>query len=86
MACTAIALIDPIFARLFFVHLDVDFPLARVMTYTLMDGILLWLAVWDWQHGRRPAVYPAMLIVLVRVQAPAFFLYRLPVGRDIALG
>jgi len=85
MACTALALFDPIFARLLNSHLGIDFPLAQVITYTAMDAILLGLALWDWRHDRRPPVYPAMLAVFVLVQLPTFFLYKLPVWRKVAV-
>jgi len=85
MACTALALFDPIFARLLYNHLGIDFPLAQVITYTAMDAILLGLALWDWRHDRRPSVYPAMLGIFVLVQLPTFFLYKLPVWRKVAV-
>jgi hypothetical protein len=75
MACTALALIDPIFARLFAIHLGVEPPLMQVMTYLLVDGILVLLAYADWRDAR-PPVFARMLGLFVLAQAPTFFIYQ----------
>ena len=84
MACTALTLIDPIFARLFYAHLGVDFPLSQVLTYGLIDVILACLAVWDRRHGRPPD-FLKMLPVFVVEQIPTFFVYTLPSWRTFAI-
>jgi hypothetical protein len=78
IACTALALIDPIFARLLNTHLGVDFPLMQVLTYALVDGILLCLIARDWKRTGTSQVFPVMLGVFAIAQAPTFFLYKLP--------
>ena len=83
MACTALSLIDPIFARLFFIYPGVDFPLSQVLTYGLMAGILIGLAVCDGKH--RLPVFLHMLPMFVVVQIPTVFLYELPWWRSFAL-
>lgn len=84
MACTGLALIDPIFARLFYIHLGVEPPLMQVMTYLLVDGILLWLAYADWR-ARGPRVFPAMLAVFVAAQLPTFFIFQMGWWRAFVL-
>lgn len=85
MACTALAVVDPILARLLNTHLGVDFPTAQFMTYGFVDAVLLWLIAADWRRGPRVSVYPAMLCVFVMVEIPTFFWYKLPAWKSLAL-
>ena len=76
MICTALTPIDPIFARLFYVHLGIDRPLGQFLTFAIIDLILVALIWWDWRNRRRLIVFPAMLAVFVAAQVPTFFFYR----------
>lgn len=74
MVCTALALVDPIFARLLYNHLGIAPPLLQVLTYAFIDLILLWLIVWGRRQPRPVTLFPAMLAVFVVAQIPTFFL------------
>jgi hypothetical protein len=78
MVCTALTLIDPILARIFDVHLGIERPLLQVISFGLIDVILLALIGADWRAERRARVYPTMLVVFVVTQIPTFFLFKLP--------
>lgn len=78
MVCAALTLVDPIVARLLFFTLGVDFPQSQMFTYCLVDAILVALIWNDRRQGRPMRVYPVMLAVFIAVQAPTFFLYKLP--------
>lgn len=84
MVCTALTLVDPIVARLLFFNLGMDFPLGQVVTYGLVDAMLLALIWNDGRKSRPIRVYPAMLAIFVAVQVPTFFLYKLPAWREFA--
>jgi len=85
MACTALAVFDPIFARLFFNNFGIDIPLSQVLTYGFVDGALLLLSISDWRRGFRPRVFPTMLGLFVVAELPTFFVYKLPAWRQFAL-
>jgi len=84
MICTALPLIDPIGARLLYNTLKVDFPLGQMLTYGFSDAILVALAIWEWRRGTGSKVFLGMLVVLVALQVPTFFLYKLPVWQQFA--
>lgn len=84
MVCAALTLVDPIVARLLFNGLAMDFPETQGVTFALVDTILLALIWNDQRQGRPIRVYPAMLAVFIAVQAPTFFLYKLPAWREFA--
>jgi len=86
MVCVALALVDPIVARILFFYGGMDFPATQVVTYGLVDAILIALALHD--RARHPAirVYPRMLAAFVIVELPTFFLYKLPAWREFAEG
>jgi hypothetical protein len=75
MVCTALPLIDPIFARiLMFNYLTPEqLPLTQFYTYPLTALILVALVVWDWRSSNRRDVFLPMLFVLVALQLPTFF-------------
>lgn len=74
MICTALPLIDPIFARLLGVYLEMPFGAGQVVTFLMMDTLLIWLAWRDRLSGIR--VYWVMLAFFVVVQLPAFWIYQ----------
>ncbi len=84
MVCAALTLVDPIVARLLFIGLGMDYPEGQVITFALVDTILLALIWNDQRHGRPIRVYPAMLAIFVAVQVPTFFLYKSPAWREFA--
>lgn len=76
MICTALPLIDPIFAHiLFFNFIKADFSSGtfEYITYALTDLILIALIVWDWQSKQRRDVFLPMLFVALATQIPSFF-------------
>jgi hypothetical protein len=86
MICTALAMIDPIVARLLYNHTGVDIPWLQVATYLLVDAILLALWVRDRRMGNGVRVFPAMLAVFVAFQLPTFFLPQTAAWRAFAQG
>jgi len=74
MACTALAMVDPIVARLLFFQLGIDIPWTQIVTYLLIDAILLALWWRDRRAGVDAHVFPAMLALFVLVEMPTFFL------------
>lgn len=84
MVCAALTLIDPIVARIIYVHTGVDYPHMQVATYLLVDGILLALIASDLRLHREARVYPGMLALFIATQLPTFFLYKLPAWRMFA--
>ena len=74
MMCTALTMVDPVFARIIDVRFGIGFGTGQMITYTLVDAILLWLAFNDRDTGYR--VFPKMLVAFVLVQLPTFFLYK----------
>jgi hypothetical protein len=85
MVCTALTLVDPIFARLLYNHLGITPPLAQVLTYALIDLILLWLIVWGRRQPRPVTLFPAMLAMFVVAQIPTFFLFKTPAWHAFAV-
>ena len=73
MSCTALALVDPILARVLANHLGIEPPLLQAITYGFVDAILVVLVVLDKLGGHYARVYPAMLALFVATQVPTFF-------------
>ena len=78
MICTALALIDPIFSRILYNSLRINFPLSEVFTYSLVGVIFIWLAVWDSRQKPASRVFAGMLVAFVAVNVPVFFVYGTP--------
>lgn len=74
MICTALPLLDPIFARvLIFNVLSGEYAgMAQYFTFALTDLIMLALIVWDWRSSRRRDVFLPMLFVMLVLQLPVF--------------
>lgn len=77
MICTALTLLDPIFARVLLVNF-MQFEMivtgvAQMYTYGLIDVILISLVVWDWKSQQRKDVFLPMLVFFVLTQLPTFF-------------
>ena len=86
MICTALAMIDPIVARLLYNHTGIDIPWLQVATYLLVDAILLALWLRDRRMGNGVGVFPAMLMVFAAFQLPTFFLPQAAAWRAFAQG
>ena len=84
MACVALTLVDPILARVLFFYGGMDFPATQVVTFGVVDAILIALALHDRAHHPAIRVYPRMLLVFVIAQLPTFFLYKLPAWQAFA--
>lgn len=74
MMCTALAMVDPVFARILDVRLGIGIGAGQIITYTMVDAILLWLCFNDRNTSYR--VFPKMLVAFVLVQLPTFFFYK----------
>jgi len=73
MVCTALAMVDPIVARLLFNHAGIDIPWTQVVTYLLVAGILLALWLRDRRASNGVRVFPAMLAFFAVLAVPTFF-------------
>jgi uncharacterized membrane protein len=83
MMGTALAVVDPILARILAVYFDVNPPHLQVITYGLVLGILAAL----WLRARRASIgrpYAAMLAVFGVVLMPTFFLPQTAAWRSFA--
>ena len=74
MACTALALVDPIFARLLYNHFGIEPPLMQLITYAAVDLVLVALIVHDRGERHYSRAYEGMLALFVVTQAPTFFI------------
>ena len=74
MACTALALVDPIFARLLFIHFGIEPPLMQLITYGFVDLVLVALILHDRMERHYTRAYEGMLVLFLATQAPTFFI------------
>lgn len=74
MICTPLAMFDPVFARILDVRLGIHYPAGQMITFTMVDAILLWLCYLDRNTPYR--AFHGMLAAFVAVQIPAFFVYK----------
>ena len=81
MVCTALTLLDPIFARILlvnFMQAPLESGVVQYMTYGFIDLILLVLAVWDWRSQQRKDVFLPMLLLFLATHIPVFFVLGSP--------
>jgi hypothetical protein len=78
MVCTALALVDPILARLLYNHFGTEPPLLQLITYGAVDLVLLALIIHDRIERHYAAVYQGMLVVFVATQVPTFVITQTP--------
>ena len=74
MVCTALALVDPIFARLLYIYFGIEPPLMQLITYATIDLVLVALIVHDRMERHYSRAYEGMLAVFLVTQAPTFFI------------
>lgn len=74
MVCTALALVDPIFARLLYIYFGIEPPLMQLLTYGVIDLVLVALIVHDRMQRHYSRAYEGMLALFVVTQAPTFFI------------
>lgn len=76
MVCTALPLIDPIFARIIAIYFPPSGNLfaGQLLTFGLTDLVLLALVAWDWRSMRRRDVFLRALPVVLILQAAVFLL------------
>lgn len=84
MIGTGLTMIDPIMARILFNHFGVEPPLLQVLTYALIDAILIALWLRDRRLGNGIRVFPTMLAVFVAVEIPTFILPQLAGWKSFA--
>ena len=78
MVCTALALVDPILARVLAIHMGIEPPLLQLITYGVVDAILVALILHDKLERHYSQVYPAMLALFIATQVPTFFVLSWP--------
>lgn len=85
MMGTALAMVDPILARILAIHFGVNPPALQAVTYALVWGALAFL--W-WRESPLPhaRAWRAMLAVFVAALAPTFFLPGTQAWRELAEG
>ncbi len=81
MACTSLAMFDPVFARILDVRFGIPFPVQQMITFAMIDAILLWLCYRDRDKPYR--AFHVMLAAFVAVQIPTFFVYRTAWWREV---
>ena len=74
MICTLLAMVDPVFARIIGVHFGIGYGTGELITFALVDAVLLWLCFID--RDTRYRVFHRMLAVFVVAEVPAFFIYK----------
>lgn len=84
MIGTALALVDPIAARLLFHAFGTQPPLMQLLTYAFVDAALVWLLLRERRRQAAVRAYPTLLAVFVAAQLPTFFLYRTTAWRAFA--
>jgi len=84
MIGTALALVDPIGARLLFHTFGAQPPLMQIATFALVDALLVALLLRERRRGGALRAYPTLLAVFVATQLPTFFLYRTTAWRAFA--
>jgi len=84
MLCTALAIVDPIVARIAYNTLGIDIPWLQAITYGLVDAILLALIAWERRHASGSTAFERMLALFVATQVPTFFLWTTPAWRSFA--
>ena len=84
MVCTALTMVDPILARLLYFYAGVPAVWEQVITYGLIDAILV--ALW-WRDRRLRngiVAFPAMLAAFLVVEAGTFLVPPLQPWRELA--
>jgi hypothetical protein len=87
MVCTALPLLDPIFARILginFFQADFTTGFIQYITFTFTDLVLVILIIWDWKSHQRRDVFLPMLFVLLVTQIPTFFVLKSPTWHAFA--
>jgi hypothetical protein len=74
MVCTALALVDPVFARLLYIHYGIEPPLMQAITYGAIDLLLVAFIIHDRMQSHYSRAYEGMLAVFVVTQVPTFFI------------
>jgi hypothetical protein len=78
MVCTGLTMVDPIVARLLYNVGGIEPPWMQIVTFLLVDAILLALWWRDRRAGKGVRVFPAMLGLFVAFEIPTFFLPMTP--------
>jgi hypothetical protein len=84
MFCTALALVDPIVARLLYYAFEIEFPLGQFITFGGVVALLVILIGMDRRRGKPLRVFPGMLTAFIVLVAPTFFLPQQPVWTQFA--
>ncbi len=74
MICTGLTMIDPIVARLLYNVGGIEPPWMQIVTFLVVDAVLLALWLRDRRLGNGVRVFPLMLALFVAFEIPTFFL------------
>jgi hypothetical protein len=80
-----LALVDPVLARLLYLHAGLDFPATQVVTYGVVISLMAALA---WSDRRRPELLRlefAALVVFLALLLPTFFVPQTAAWKDFAV-
>lgn len=84
MIGTALALVDPIGARLLFHAFGAQPPLMQIGTFALVDALLVALLLRERRRAPPVRAYPTLLAIFAATQLPTFFVHRTPAWRAFA--
>lgn len=84
MVCTGLTLIDPVFARILLFTMPVPIEYHQFLTFGLTDILFLILIFSERKNRVGRWVFPAMLVVFVALQIPAFFVMNSPTWQAFA--
>jgi hypothetical protein len=84
MVCTALTMVDPIVARLLFIYADVPAVWEQVVTYGIIDAIIVALWWRDRRLGNGIRAFPVMLAAFLAMQVGTFVVPPLQPWREFA--
>ena len=93
MVCTGLALVPPILDRILFFHFPerIGFlsqiggiPLVSLVSFSVVNSLLVMLLVWDWRRNGRLDVFPAILGLFISLEVPVYVLHRTEVWTSLS--
>jgi hypothetical protein len=84
MIGTGLALVDPIGARILFHAFGAQPPLMQLVTFALVDALLVALLLRERRRAPPVRAYPALLAIFVATQLPTFFVHKTAAWRAFA--
>ena len=78
MVCTAVTMIDPIFARIVgvnFVRVPLESGIVQLYTFALINIVMIILVFWDWRSERRKDVFLPAFALLALMEVGMLYLH-----------